>query len=104
MQNDSKVHDEMTALLKTMPLLQGKLAYWPDGIDADGLVVLAYRGASHGEKCVIEFMLSVWDPGADWSKSGFRNFHLAEAVPVLGGGSSPEVQAIIRWMEKPFFP
>ena len=104
MHKAQQAHPEMTTLLEAMPVLRHRLAYWPDGVKADGLVALAYRGASQGEKCAIEFMLSVWDPDADWSKSGFRNFHLAEALPVLGGGSSPEVQVIIRWMEKPFFP
>ena len=104
MHQTRQAHPEMTTLLKAMPVLRHRLAYWPDGVDADGLVAMAYHGASHGEQCAIEFLLSVWDPEVDWSQSGFGNFRLAKAVGPLGGGSSPEVQVIIRWMKKPFFP
>lgn len=104
MRQHPRVHPEMTVLLKTMPVLRHKLPYWPDGVEADGVVALAYQGAAHGEKCAIEFLLSVWDPSIDWQQSGFRNFHLAEAVGVLGGAASPEVQAIIGWLRRPFFP
>jgi len=104
MQRKPKIHLEMTTLLKAMPVLQNKLPYWPDGVEEGGLVAMAYQGASNGEKCAIEFLLSVWDPTFDWQQRGFRNFHLAEAVGDLGGSSSPEVQAIIGWLDQPFFP
>jgi len=104
MERKPKVHSEMTALLQTLPILRAKLSYWPDGVHAGGVVALAYHGASHGEKCAIEFLLSVWDPKFDWQQNGFRNFNLAEAVGVLGGETTLEVQAIIEWLKRPFFP
>jgi|GEM_PF-4980287 len=102
MSND-QAHPEMTALLKRFPVLQHKLTYWPCGVSENGIVKNAYWGACSGEKCAIEFLLSVWDPGFDWSERGFRNFNLAHAVGVFGGAGR-EVEAIIGWLQKPFFP
>ena len=104
MRRKTVAHPEMTALLKGMSVLQHKLCYWPDGVEEGGVVTQAYHGASEGEKCAIEFLLSVWDPEADWQKRGFRNFNMAVAAGLFGGKASPEVQTIIKWLESPLYP
>ena len=102
-ENAMNGHPEMTALLKTFPLLEDKLDYWPEDVVADSVVRDAYCGASSGEKRMIEFLLSVWDPGTDWAKLGFANFNLAQAIGVLGG-SGANVRAITAWIERPYWP
>lgn len=92
-------HPEMTSLLKTFTFMRSKLAYWPYDVVEDSVVRNAYSGASSGERVVIEFLLSVWDPNVDWTKLGYRNFNLVHAVGML---SDPD--PIIAWIKRPFRP
>ena len=101
--SNDQAHPEMTKLLKTFPVLKNKLAYWPWGVGEVGIVKDAYWGASSGEKCAIEFLLSVWDHDVDWSQRGFENFNLARTVGMFGG-SGQNVDAIVGWIQEPFFP
>ena len=96
------VHPEMTALLRRFPLPASKLEYWPMDVVKDGVVQDAYAGASHGEKLIIEFLLSVWDPDQDWTQHGYRTFNLAKAMGVWGKGLA--VDAVASWMTEPYFP
>lgn len=97
-----KPHREMTALLKTFPVLESKLPYWPQDVVADSVVRDAYESASSGERCLIEFLLSVWDPYTDWAKRGYANFHLVEAMGILSSGRN--VNALIAWIQRPWRP
>jgi len=95
----SQAHPEMTALLKTFPFMRSKLAYWPYDVVEDSVVQRAYSCASSGEKAVIEFLLSVWNPNVDWTEHGYRNFNLARAVGILSNA-----EPIAAWIKRPFWP
>lgn len=96
-------HLKMTELLAQFPLVyKKKLDFWPN--EVDGFILDVYKPCSSGEKCVIEFLLSVWDHDRDWSLDGFQNFNLARAVGIWGGPPSRNIDAVQRWMEKPFHP
>ena len=103
MKAKTQPHPEMTALLKRFPVLKTKLDYWPYDLDLDYLLAV-YRGSSSGEQAAIEFLLSVWDSGRDWTQAGFRSFNLARAMGTWGGPSCSSAKALMGWIEAPFHP
>lgn len=57
-----------------------------------------FDGASHGEKCVISFLLNVWDPGGDWSCGKF------DVIDAMGIWNEKERDAFLIWAIKPWWP
>lgn len=95
-------HPQMTELLSQFPsIYKTKLDYWPHEVDE--FVLGVYQGCSSGEKRVIEFLLSVWDHNRDWALEGYQNFNLARAVAICGSASK-NIDAIKKWMDRPFHP
>ena len=99
----SQPHARMTELLAQFPLVYGKkLNFWPDQVDEH--LLATYQPCSSGEKCVIEFLLMVWDHDRDWSQEGFGNFNMARAVAIWGGHPSANIDAVMGWLKAPFHP
>ncbi len=98
-----RMHPQMTALLHSFPGMADKLSMWPDDVLANDVLLWTHQTGSHGERLVIQFLLSVWDPGVDWKAKGFANFNLAEAIQTWPP-QSRNAQVVARWMAAPFFP
>lgn len=57
-----------------------------------------FEGASHGERCVIQFLLNVRDPSGKW-RCG--SFDVLEALTVC---DATRHAAFLRWATEPRFP
>ena len=65
--------------------------------DVDRLAA-SYAGASHGEKCVIQFLLNLWDAGGGWECG---KFDVIEAYSVWDEKSR---KAFLGWANEPWWP
>lgn len=68
-----------------------------DPWDAD-LLCAQFRGASHGERLAIQFLLNVWDPGKKWSCGKFDVFE------ALATWDDHNREAFLSWANDPFWP
>lgn len=68
--------------------------------------------ASHGERASAQFVLGVWNPTTDWDHVAEQNkiignsdtflpFDLFDAVMIW---DAEHVAAVVKWMQRPFFP
>ena len=57
-----------------------------------------FAGASHGERCVIQFLLNLWDAGGDWSCG---KFDVIEAYSVW---DDKRRTAFLTWANQPWWP
>lgn len=58
----------------------------------------AFAGRSHGEKCVIQFLLNLWDNKMDWECGAFDLF---EAYCTW---DTDRRKAFLVWANDPFWP
>ena len=56
------------------------------------------KGASHGEKLSIAFLLNVWNPGHDWKTGKF------DVMDALGTWDEAQRNAFCDWARKPWWP
>lgn len=70
------------------------------GLDPWDAIALAgnFHGASHGEKCTIQFLLNLWNGGHDWQCGAFDVF---EALATWNG---KQQQAFLVWAADPWWP
>jgi hypothetical protein len=68
-------------------------------VNPDGLRGF-YGPLSSGEMRVIEFALYLWCDTEDWTKFGFRQFSLRDALWGWGPG---EMAIFLEWVKDPFF-
>lgn len=96
--------EKMSALAESFPTL---LAAGYAGIRPwDPLALDAHRGEAHGERCAIQFLLSVWNPETSaapkkrdrWKHGGFD---LQEA---LGVWDDQHRAAFLAWASAPWWP
>lgn len=57
-----------------------------------------YQGASHGEKCTIQFLVNLWDPNFQWRCGTFDFF---EAWNVW---DKSHKKVFLEWVKSPFWP
>lgn len=95
-EREARVTQKIQALARTFPALcfRDELL---DPWDPLGLNLWACRGASHGEKIVIQFVLSVWNQYEEWECGKFDFF---EACAVL---DEENRHAIISWAKNPWW-
>jgi hypothetical protein len=96
---------EMIHLLTSFPsMANARIQDWSGAYitrkEGEGGLLDLYLGASSGQKQVIEFCLSVWNQGTDWSEFGFRPFNVAYA---FGIWDHRHRAAFMAWAEGPFF-
>ena len=91
--DDNNVADDWQNLVDKFGLNKQGAKPW------DALVLEKnYAGASHGEKCIIAFLLNVWDPGGNWSCGKF------DAIDALAVWGEAERDAFLLWAIKPWWP
>lgn len=66
-------------------------------IDTD-VLESQFKGASHGEKVSIAFLLNVWNSGHKWR---YGKFDLINALWIC---DASQRQAFAEWSQKPFWP
>lgn len=57
-----------------------------------------FAGKSHGEKCVIQFLLNLWDRSEEWSCGRFDLFE------AYGIWDEIRRKAFLSWANGPFWP
>jgi hypothetical protein len=65
--------------------------------DADQLDE-TFAGRSHGEKCVIQFLLNLWDGGVEWKCGRFDLFD------AFGIWDDVRRRAFLAWANDPYWP
>ena len=70
------------------------------GVDPWDALELAekFTGASHGERCVIQFLLNLWDAGGNWECG---KFDVIEAYSVW---DEKNRNAFLGWATDPWWP
>ena len=58
----------------------------------------SFAGASHGEKCTIQFLLNLWDHSGEWTCGKFDLFE------AFGVWDEIRVNALLSWAKAPFWP
>ena len=58
----------------------------------------SFAGASHGEKCVIRFLLNVWNPAESWSCGPF------DVLGALSVWDAKQRLAFLEWAAEPWWP
>ena len=58
----------------------------------------AFEGSSHGERCVIQFLLNVWDPGNAWACGKF------DAIDAVSVWDDRQREAFLFWVNDPWWP
>jgi len=65
----------------------------------DALTLAAnFNGASHGERCVIQFLLNLWDASGNWDCG---KFDVIEAYSVW---DEKNRNAFLKWATEPWWP
>jgi hypothetical protein len=57
-----------------------------------------YSGASHGQKCIIQFLLNVWNPDAEWACG---RFDVIEAIRIW---DERYREVFLAWAAVPWWP
>lgn len=57
-----------------------------------------FHGASHGEKCVIKFLLNLWNGSYDWDCGEFDFFDAAATW------CESQLSAFRTWLDDPWWP
>ena len=86
--------DRWTALIAAfeMDYLEGMKPWNADNLEK------AFAGRSHGEKCVIQFLLNLWDFRIDWACGRFDLFE------AYGIWDDIRKNAFLSWANDPFWP
>ena len=56
------------------------------------------HGASHGEKCSIQFLLNVWSPRDEWECGEF------DFIDAIGTWDQNRREAFLTWAREPWWP
>ena len=55
-------------------------------------------GASHGERCMIQFLLNLWDPGGNWPCGKF------DVIEAYGVWDAAKRHAFLSWATNSWWP
>lgn len=120
----------ISALTANFPALKRKAEFWFPGRASLKLwEALRFRalgiGASHGERCAVQFVLSVWNPATDWDDSELLKEWIAETgvteaslgwdplqtkigkfdvFDALGVWETGDREAFLEWAKSPIWP
>jgi hypothetical protein len=70
------------------------------GVDPWDAVQLSqsFKGASHGERCSISFLLNVWSPSEEWDCGKF------DLIDAMGVWDDDQLAAFKIWFNNPWWP
>ena len=94
--NDDETRKKMSAFAKTFHSMLNRPGVEP--WDAEKIDTWGSGPRSHGQQITARFLLSVWDPSAEW-KSG--PFDLTEALRVW---DTEHHKVFLRWVAEPWWP
>jgi hypothetical protein len=93
----------MTVLARSFPSMRGVPG--TDPWDAESLIAWTQTGApTSGSIWAARFLLSVWNPGTNWSEHGVPGAGKFDLMEAWGVFDDAHRAAVMQWLAAPFWP